>query len=42
MEMEIVRGDVDWSDLALDREKWQSVVNGMIKPFGFHKMRGIS
>jgi hypothetical protein len=40
IEMEIGRGDVDWSDLALDREKWRAVVNAMIKPLGSIKFGG--
>jgi hypothetical protein len=40
VEMEVGRGNVDWIDLALDREKWQAVVNAMIKPFGSF-VRGI-
>jgi hypothetical protein len=33
--------DMDWIDLAEDRNRWQALVN-MVINFGFHKMRGIS
>jgi hypothetical protein len=38
--MEIGSGDVDWSDLALDREEWRAVVSAMIKPLGSIKCGG--
>jgi hypothetical protein len=34
-------GSMDWVELAQDRDKWQTLVNVVMK-FGFHKMRGIS
>jgi len=40
IEMEIGAGDVDWSELALDREKWRAVVKAMIKPLGSIKFGG--
>jgi hypothetical protein len=38
--MEIGRGDVYWSDLAVDREKWRAVVNAMSRPLGSIKCGG--
>jgi hypothetical protein len=32
---------LDWIALALDRDRWQALVNAT-RTFGFHKMRGIS
>jgi len=40
IEMEIVHGDVDRSDLAQDREKWRAIVNAMIKPLDSIKCGG--
>jgi len=34
-------GDIEWIDLALDRDRWQALVNAVMN-FGFHKMWGIS
>jgi hypothetical protein len=38
---EIGFGDVDWINLAQDRDRWRALVNRWWN-FAFHKMRGIS
>ena len=32
-------GSVDWIDLAQDMNRWQTVLNAVMK-FGVHKMQG--
>jgi hypothetical protein len=32
---------IEWIDMALDRDRWQALVNAVMN-FGFHKMWGIS
>jgi hypothetical protein len=34
---EIGWGDVDWIDMAQDRDQWRALVN-MVMNLGFHKM----
>ena len=38
---EIGFGDMDWIELAQDRDRWRALVNA-VRTFGFHKMRVIS
>jgi hypothetical protein len=38
---EIRWGDVDWIDLAEDREQWRALVNTVMN-LGFHRMLGSS
>ena len=38
---EVGWGDMDWNDLAQDRNRWRALVNAVVN-VGFHKMRGIS
>jgi hypothetical protein len=38
---EIGWGDMDWIDLAQDRDQWRAVVNTLMN-CGFHKMLGSS
>jgi hypothetical protein len=38
---EVGWADMDWIDLAQDRDRWRALVNAVMI-FGFHKMRGIS
>jgi len=38
---EVGFGDMDWIELAQDRDRWHELVNAVIK-FGFREMRGIS
>jgi hypothetical protein len=33
--------NIDWIDVAEDRDRWSAVVNAVMN-FGFYKMRGIS
>jgi hypothetical protein len=33
-------GDVDWTDLAQDRNKWRALLNLVLNPFLLHKMPG--
>jgi hypothetical protein len=37
---EVGWGDVDWFDLAKDRNRWRALVNSVLNPFGFHEMLG--
>jgi hypothetical protein len=30
--------DVDWIDLAKDRNRWRALVNSVLNPFGLHEM----
>jgi len=34
-------GGTDWFELAKDRDRWQALVNAVMK-LGYHKMRGVS
>ena len=38
---EISCGDIDWMELAQDRDRWRALVSAVTN-FGFHAMRGIS
>jgi hypothetical protein len=38
---EIGWGDMNWIDLAKDRNQWRALVNAVMN-FGFHKILGIS
>ena len=38
---EVGRGDMDWIDLAQDRDRWRVLLNAVMN-FGFHKMLEIS
>jgi hypothetical protein len=38
---EVGCGGIEWIDLALDRDRWQALVNAVMN-FGFHKMWGVS
>jgi len=38
---ELELGNMDWSDLARNRDRWLAVVN-VVRTFGFHKMQGMS
>jgi len=38
---EVGGGDMDWIDLAQDRDRWWALVNAVVN-LRFHKMRGIS
>jgi hypothetical protein len=38
---EVGWGNMNWIDLAQDRNRWWALVNAVVN-LGFHKMRGIS
>jgi len=38
---EVGCGNMDWIELAEDRDRWRTLVNTLMA-FGFHKMQGIS
>jgi hypothetical protein len=35
---ELECGDMNWIELAQDRDRWREIVNA-VRTFGFHKMR---
>jgi hypothetical protein len=37
--LELGSGDVDWTGLAQDRNRWRALVN-TVRTFGFYKMLG--
>jgi len=39
--LELGCGVIDWIELVQDRDRWQALVNALIR-FVLHKMRGIS
>jgi hypothetical protein len=38
---EVGSGDIDWIDLAQDRDRWRVLVNAVMNPPGFIKCGGI-